>query len=911
MKVRFALLIIILFVYQNIQAERFIPKSDLISKVLKIVNNLYVDRNRVIPAKMLKGSLERLSTNIAPVLTKLELRDSKVIIDVSVDQYSSSFTFKSPEEVDELNNILQHAVRFVKQHLVKDEKPEFVDYAVINGFLKQLDPHSSLLIPEMYSSFSTSTSGNFGGVGMMIGIREGSLTIIAPIDNTPASRAGLRSKDKIVQINEESTINMSLTDAVKKLRGKAGTKVEIFIMRKGFTAARKYSITRDIIKITSVESFIFKEGEKRVGMLKINAFQQNTIDEINSHLDKLDYDLNDFQGLIIDLRNNPGGLLDQSIKVSDRFLSDGVIVSTAGLNPDSIKTFKAHWFRSIMDIPIMVLVNNGSASASEIVTAALKKNKRAVVIGLQTFGKGSVQQVIPFKQGSALRLTTSKYLTPGNISIQSVGVTPHILLEPYYVSNDFLHVTSPVLKNAENSLDQNFAEWGDKAEQPEMSVFYLYKEKEDDASDDADDEETAHKEMKLKRLKKDFLVQTAVKILIKNEKKDFNHLLASSLEYAKQIEKDQEEELINKFARFDIPIDWKKYQTSGESKITSRAWLKIKKTSDGKVVWENHSGPIKADNEIRLYLEVKNIGQAKISRIMAITECQNPVFSNRQFAFGKIDAGESKFWFIPIKISESAFSRNNLINFSFFDQQKRKIHKDSIVLNIVEKKRPEFQYDISLLDNGEQQSVGNSDGMIQNNETIVVRVDVTNKGQGQSGPLTILLKNGEGRNIFLKKGRQSIEALSTGETKTAFFQFDMKKEPEDNDIDFSLDILDKTYPFSSINQKIKFPLHKKVSTISNMSPVIRMDSEESISSKRIYKLSGKILDDMGVKDVYVFNNEKKIFYKNFLDLKQRNKVNFDLDINLESEGNKVLIITRDDKNVIARKRIYLRYFQSK
>ena len=405
MKLRFIILSILLIYAPNSHSERFIPKSDLLYKVLYVVDHSYVDSNRIVPQKMLEGALERLSLIIAPVLTKTRTEGNTIFIEVRVDQFTREFRFNKPKNINELNYILQQVVKFVKQHIENSEKPETVDYAVINGFLRKLDPHSSFLIPEIYSDFSTQTSGNFGGVGMMISIRDGSLTIISPIDNTPASRAGLRAKDRIVQINEESTINMPLSDAVKMLRGKVDTKVDIYIMRKGLSSPKKITIIRDIIEITSVKSFTFEESGKRIGLLKINTFQQNTIDEINTHLEEMDYDLKNFQGLIIDLRDNPGGLLDQAIEVSDRFLNDGVIVSTAGLKRGSIKSFSAHWFRSITDIPIIILINNRSASASEIVTAALKKNKRAVVIGIQTFGKGSVQQVIPFPGGSALRLT--------------------------------------------------------------------------------------------------------------------------------------------------------------------------------------------------------------------------------------------------------------------------------------------------------------------------------------------------------------------------------------------------------------------------------------------------------------------------------------------------------------------------
>lgn len=910
MKFRLLLVLVFVITFQNASAERFIPESDVLNRVLVIVNQLYVDSKRVIPSKMLGGALDYLSKSIAPVLTTYSENGPTVEIKISVDQYKRSFRFKTPTNTTELARILQHLIRFVKQHLDESEKLENVDYAVINGFLEQLDPHSSFLIPEIYSDFSASTSGNFGGVGMMIGLRKGSLTIIAPIDDTPASRTGLKAKDQIVQIDEESTINMSLTDAVKKLRGKEGTKVNIFIMRKGFTSPKKFTIIRDLIKITSVESHLFTENNQRVGYLKINTFQQNTLDEINSHLGDLDYDLNDFMGLIIDLRNNPGGLLDQAIKVSDRFLSDGVIVSTAGLKPSSIKSYKAHWYRSIENVPIIVIVNNGSASASEIVAAALKKNRRAVVIGIQTFGKGSVQQVIPFKEGSALRLTTSKYLTPGNISIQSVGVTPHIAVTPYYISTEFLHVTSPKLDRGENSLDQNFAEWGDKAEKPLKTIFYLFKDKEE-IKDEKDEEDIDLKTAKLKRLEKDFLVQTAIKILHENKKRRFDNLLNSALSYLDHEQQIQRQKLVDRFASFSIPIDWKSYDIPEQGTLKSNVWLEIKSTSGKKEIWSRHEGPISANSEIRMYLVAENTGKIPIAKLMAITASENEVFNDRQFAFGKLDPGKSKKWFIPIKIAEASHSRNNLIKLVFTDQQKRTIHTDAIALIIKETDRPLFQYNVTSYENGSFQSTGNGNNILEAGESIAVKIDVTNSGEGKSGPLTVLLRNGEGKKIFLKKGRQSLESLKPRESKTAFFEFELKDTPQDKNLDFSLNILDGTFPLSSVNQKIKLPLHKTLQAASNTPPLIQLNSEQLLSTASVFELTGRINDPQGVKDMYVFQNKKKIYYKNFIKRENQKKVQFTLKLNLEDKNSLVVIVARDNDDVTSQKNLYLRYTTSK
>lgn len=907
-RVLFILALVACLPFQSLIAERFIPKSDLIKKVLGIINQLYVDNNRVIPDKMLQGSLEVLSTNIAPVMTKYKATKTKVIIDVRVDQFKRQFEVNKPKNLNEFNQILQQIVYFVKQHLEKGEKPEHIDAAVINGFLKQLDPHSFFLVPEIYSDFSTSTSGNFGGVGMMIGLKDGALTIVAPMDDTPASKAGLRAKDKIVQIDKESTINMSLNDAVKKLRGEKGTNVILHIMRKGFTTPKTYPITRDIIKIKSVESHVFQRKNKRVGYIKINTFQKNTLDEINSHLEDLDYDLNDFQGIIIDLRNNPGGLLDQAIKVSDRFLRKGVIVSTAGLTPNSIKSYRAHWFKSIVDIPIILLVNNGSASASEIVAAALKKNSRALVLGIQTFGKGSVQQVIEFKEGSALKITTSKYLTPGNISIQSVGVAPHIAVLPYIITNDYLHVTSPKLNRAEKSLSQNFSEWGDKAESAEKTLFYLFNKEETPTEPE---EDLTQKEQKARQLNKDYLVKTAVKLLIQNQRNDFQNLKKSSYSFIEREKTIQEQNLVDRFSSFSIPIDWKKYPTKEPGNIESKIWLEIKNQSAEKESWKKHIGPIPADNDIRLYIEAKNIGEQRISRLLATSESKSNNFDDRQFAFGKLDPGESKRWYIPIKISESAPSRNNLIEFKFTDQMKQEIHADSFALIIQEKNRPEFHYEISFIDSGKFNSTGNGDGILQEQETIAMKVSITNTGKGDSGSLTLLLKNGEGKNVFLKKGRQTIKTLKVKKTEEVYFEFDLKKTPVDEDLDFSLSILDGTYSLSSINQKLKIPLFKQAPELVNMAPSIQIESPKLLSVKNSYHFKAEILDTKGVKDVYIFQNDKKIFYKNFVEQNERNKVHFNLDIDLEDENNRIAVFTRDDDNVTTRKNLYLRYLKSK
>ncbi|OGH00259.1 MAG: hypothetical protein A2600_07225 [Candidatus Lambdaproteobacteria bacterium RIFOXYD1_FULL_56_27] len=886
-------------------AERFVPRSDLIPKVLEVVHQGYVDQNRVQPMKMLEGALEHLSSLVAPVMTQVTTKGGLVSIEIKVDQHSKTIETQAPKTVKDLNKILQEVSYFVKLNLEKGAKPEEVDYALINGFLRRLDPHTMLLVPEVYSDFSTSTTGNFGGVGMMIGLRKGDLTVIAPIDGTPASRAGLRAKDRIVQIDDESTINMPLTDAVDKLRGEIGTQVVIYIERDGLSAPKKVVLTRDLIKITSVESHVFEENGKRVGYIQLKTFQKNTIEELNEALDEMDYDLKSFRGVILDLRNNPGGLLAQAIQVSDRFLNKGVIVSTAGLDAASIQTYKAHWFSDMTETPLIVLINSGSASASEIVAAALKKNQRAVVMGTQSFGKGSVQQVIPLPDGSALKITTQKYLTPGNLSIQSVGVSPHIEVDPYYVSEDFVRVTPQAADGNEDSLEENFKEWGDKdqAEAPEQRAYYLYQEELKKLGTEEEEEPAETKEAKLEQLKKDFLVQSSLQILLKNEKNDFAGLLKEGHRYMTQEEKEQEKKLTAKFGEFKT--DWSVVETKGAPKLEALSWVELKKGE----AWEKWAGPVPAKSQVRLYLSVKNQGAA-VSRLIATSKSKNPVFDNRQFAFGSLKSGESKSWFVPAEIGEGAISRNDKVVFEFTDASEKELASYHSALAIAENIPPTFAYRLSFKDQGPD-TKGNGNGLAEPGETLAVEVEVTNQSTGTSGPLTLLLKNGEGERVFLKKGRLSLPALKSGESGKASFLLEYKSKPLDGNLDFSFDLLDGTYPLASVNEKLKLSLDAKDYQVSNQLPSFTLENFSNTSGQKKVRIKGQVSDLDGVKDVYAYVENKKVYYQNFMDLKEQKKVEFSFEVDLGEDNNRVILLSRDQANVAGQKTLYIRYEAAK
>ncbi len=321
--------------------------------------------------------------------------------------------------------VLADVLAIVERNYVEPVMANNLITGAINGMLETLDPHSNYMTPEVYKEMQTETRGSFGGIGFEITIRDKVLTVVAPIEDTPASRAGIQSGDMILRIDGKSTKDITLMEAVRLMRGPQGTQVTITIMRQGFTEPKDLTLTRAIIPIRSVRSRMLEPG---YGYLKLTQFIERTFPDMEAALRKLETQDESLKGLILDLRNNPGGLLEQAVKVADLFLESGMIVYTEGRVEGQKMKFFVQNKEKIREYPIIVLVNGGSASASEIVAGALQDHGRAVVLGSQTFGKGSVQTIIPLEDGSALRLTTARYYTPNGRAIQAMGITPDILV---------------------------------------------------------------------------------------------------------------------------------------------------------------------------------------------------------------------------------------------------------------------------------------------------------------------------------------------------------------------------------------------------------------------------------------------------------------------------------------------------
>ena len=928
--------------------------TQIVSPVISYVNKYYIDKNKIEPVEMLKEGLSKLEQIIDEVLIEFpENRKSKNFT-VQVMDNRKSFNYKNITDIKDLTGIFDEVFAYIGANYQPADKTYLeIEYAVVDAILKTLDSNSGIITPKIYKEFMIETEGSFGGLGIVIGIREGQLTVISPIEGTPAYLAGVKSKDKIVQIEDGSTINMSLLEAVSKLRGPKGTKVNIHVMREGFSNPKKFTIKRATIKIESVDAFVLEEN---ILYIKLRDFQKNSLNSIKEKANKLTGDnINSADGIILDLRGNPGGLLEQSKKISDLFLQSGNIVTTQIGNDK--KTYSAsndfYEYRG----KIVVLVDSGSASASEIVAGALKNNNRALIVGEQTFGKGSVQQIFNLKDNAALKLTIASYLTPGDISIQDVGITPDIVLQRVTLSKDDINL---IPNQSRNSDDKDSLL---SIETPKYSIKFL--EINTDPEQDLV-EEALNSKQKLDKISSDFAVLLSINIIKNSASPD-------TLTDINFIENEINKYSINEERKIslklkDLSIDWSQ---SDNYKNTSEIAVNINKS---KTI-------VKAGDKIDISIDVKNIGSSPIQRLYAVTDSDNPVFNNKEYIFGKISAGQTKTWTNSFEIPKWALSRDDKVELIFKDYNKNTINTYNVNVKTKQLSRPRFAFNYEIFDDGKLGTKGNGNGIPEVNEIIGLKLKLKNIGNGVSEKSTLLLKNNVGKGLYLKKGRIRIEDIKPGEVKEGTFLFSINKPIKDLDLEFQ--IVDDIYRegvikkinlelanrhednitesvkylansdnipiygspvdnnsviayaskdslFESLQSNDKWVkvtlddtssgwINKKLLTLSKnnsienseqklqpvyqQSPKIALEQLPLLINNNEITLKAEITDADGVKLITVFLGEDKVLLKNFY----TKKAAFNSKINLNKGVNYINIFAKDINGLISKKTYVVRY----
>lgn len=734
------------------------------SNVALHVKDNYVDPERIKPKEMLVAALEEIERQVAEVLVE-DLGNGKVRVRV-VDQ-ELVVTVDDVESLWEINLKLREVFRFFEQHLPPQKDIRSIEYAAINGALSTLDPHSVLLKPEAFAEMKTSTKGEFGGLGIVISVRDAKLTIISPLDGTPASRAALKAGDVISRIGDVSTVSMPIEEAVRMLRGPEGSKVVIWIERKGWPEARKFNLMRERIKIESVEGKLLSDG---VGYIKIKNFQQNTGKDLEDKLDVLAKEAGGkLKGVVIDLRNNPGGLLEQAIRVSDKFLTSGDIVTTVGYGNKLREPKRARWSGTESELPVAVLVNQGSASASEIVAGALKNLDRAVVIGERTFGKGSVQVLYDFADNSALKLTIAQYLTPGGISIQNEGVVPDIGLKNVQIDEKRVRLFFEPEGHRESALEKHLdkaGQPGNGEQRPTYSLTYLKDDKQEIEEEPADDEaprEAGFEEDYPIRFAREFLLAVGgpARSKMVQDGKDF-------LEKRRVVE---EARVVERMKA--LSVDWSP-APAAEAGVPPKleTTLLLTASKNGQARPNAVPNQVEAGDEVKVEATVKNVGTAPVYRLRGVLDTENPAFLGREFLYGRLAPGESKSFSVTTRIPREAASRSDLVRLKLDTDQGAVGDEQALAVVTRYVPHPQFSYAYSIDDSKR----GNGDGLLDVGEGVDFVVLVSNTGPGDADDVSLRLKSAAEGDLFLERGRVTIGAIKSGETRAGRLAFNVPKQ---------------------------------------------------------------------------------------------------------------------------------------
>ncbi len=798
----------------------------IFNNTLMRINDSYVDPTRVDPKQMLLSALDQVQKSVAEVLVEPKPAENKVI--VRVDTAQQEFGIGEVDSPWALSTKMKEVFRFVSQHLppgTDSETVRNIEYSATNGMLNTLDPHSMLLDPTMYNEMKLNTRGSFGGLGIVIGIRKGALTVIRPMPNTPAWAAGIKAGDRIVRIDKLSTVNMMLNDAVGRLRGDPETKVEVWVEKAAEKnpVPKKIVLTRAVIQVKTVEGHLLKNG---VGYVKLfNSFGGNTNEELRRALDDLKQ--KGMKSLVFDLRSNPGGLLDQAIKVADEFVETGTIVTTVGYANKQREEKRASPGNQPR-IPMAVLVNHGSASASEIVAGALKNLDRAVVIGTRTFGKGSVQVLYDNDDGSALKLTIAQYLTPGDVSIQSVGITPDVVLEKVLVDKDkgiWMHRDYKGMSEAD--LDAHLVSKNvHNADKPYETLKYLSPEppkkmaknplRDDDKKDEpepAAEDPDAEPEEELAAedtFVEDYEIQFARDLVSQAKGWKRREVLASSKAYFDKRAADEQARLSDALKK--MGIDWSTVGSGPTPALT------------GTISADKAGGEVAAGGTITLKATITNNGPGVAGQVRAQLKGDDPLFEGREFVFGRVKAGETRTFTVPVKVPKDALTRVDPLRLEVFEEHgaKTALPPDGLTVKLSGMTRPVFAYSYQVIDDVK----GNGDGLVQRGESARMRVTVKNVGPGKSNETWAQLRSLSDEGLDIIKGRFNVDNLAPGEQKSVDFTFDVKPDYRPDSFKVELSVYDQVL-HEYITDKLTFAVAQGPTSVETASGAVTTTAEHA------------------------------------------------------------------------------------
>ncbi len=872
-------------------------------RTINLVQKRYLDSTRINPQKMFVSAMRAIQIHVAKVMVQ---ETDKTLI-VRMGDLQREFVLSEVKNPWILLQRIKEVFEFLKDELA-EEKIELpvLEQGAINGMLRTLDPHSVFLNSDQYREMRDKTQGKFAGLGIVISIRDGVLTIIAPIDGTPAKLSGLQAGDQILKIDEASTVNMSLNDAVDLLRGDPGTTVTVHIQRKGWDEPKAFKIVRAIVKVESLDTEMLKG---RVGYVRIKDFQGNTAEDIQDQLAA--WQRQGLTGLVLDLRGCPGGLLDAAVQVSDLFLKKGVIVTTAGQGPGERDVRRATDSGDEPDYPVVVLVDRGSASASEILAGALKNHGRAVVVGERTFGKGSVQVLFEFQddtghnETTALKLTTAQYLTPGDISIQSVGVVPHVELHPMRADKEFIDLKVED-GYRESELDQHLEVQGDKGITTSSveTLNYLWTPPKNETPEGEDPDGGLPPSPLDPNLpfEPDYAIDLAQDFVLKLSKAEGGYLnfkvLSKRIEQKRAIE---EKRLVA--ALHALGIDWRDGPGGGAPEMLNT------------VLGLGKDGVLTAGEETRLTIRVTNRGPGTFRRLAATSDSDFRPLDDRELAFGRVGPGETVSRTLTLNVPKDSFGEVSDVRWTFSAEKSTPPPPIAVRFEVTPLLKPHFAYNYKLDDTEK----GNGDGRLQPGETVKVLLDIQNTGEGTAFNTYATLKGLTEKGLFMVRGRELLKELKPGGHKSGAFSFEVKSDFKGDDVRFELAISDVDLRVYLI-EKLSIPVEKAGLSGSTgvaasgdapppalrSAPRITLDTFPGATRSERIVLRGTITDENAIRYAYIFVGDDKLFFQSNRDNPNPKELRFTAELPLKNGLNFITVVAEESADLENRKVIVVR-----
>lgn len=719
----------------------------LVDSILSIVQNYYVDEERVDERKLLDMTLYKLT------------EDETLRLENKGDAYSlirgeQRLTLPISDSF-EYRDLIEHGSRiaqFLDAGQKKGEKAGWRSKGVnrfINAMLAGLDPHSSLLDPEAYKELRQGTEGAFGGVGVVVGVRDNLLTVIKPLPRSPAARFGINKNDRIMKINETSTFGVSLDQLVEHMRGAPGSVVNLSLLRDGAHSPQTMAIKREVIQVDSVESKILEVEKHKILHLTIESFSSRTTREVRDAIVKAEKQVkNKLAGIVLDLRSNPGGLLDQAVQVSDLFLKNGRIVSTIGRREEAENAGLGY---SEFDYPIVVLINGESASASEIVAGALQDNDRAVIVGQPSFGKGSVQTIFELPGEQALKLTIARYYTPSGRSIQNVGIMPHIWLQPL-TKND---TNSNLLgmqryKNERflaNHLNNRKTPSKDARHQtPDFKSYYLV-DRQNELASEASDPELA--------VAKDLIVDVAMHYGVPTPEgtRRAGHWLSLAGKKIKQGLAAQEE-AVNKYLAQSFKVDWLRQDASPNAAKSLRL-----------VLLQNLMTVVEGET-VKIPWEIQNTSAKPINRISLYARSDSDDVNTYETLVGSLQPKEKKTGFFEFPVYMGF--QQSMIRLQMglaHDSEPTDIAPQKITLSVQKRDKPQLSASLEL----REDRGGRVSHTLEAGESGMLRVVVKNESKVPVKNVRVRVVNLSGSQINLSDKELKVSELLAGQSQTVNF----------------------------------------------------------------------------------------------------------------------------------------------